>query len=371
MLRFIHTADIQIGMATTGAGHLAPQLQEARVEALERVLAVAREQRADFVLIAGDLFEHNRVSDALVQRVAHVLRRTPVPVFITAGNHDYYGANSVYMRNSFQQSGARVLGKREPVALPEFDVTLYPCSCLETHSPESPIAWVQKQPGTTYHVCIAHGNMVEHIAGSNHDFPMRENEITQLGMDYTALGHWHSVYPDPERAPASPFFYSGTPEPTKFGETKSGYVLLVELGTGTRAVTALPTAQHQYIDIERELRSDSDVRALQQEIEALPNPERSLVRFVLTGVVSLEVREQLNRVVKETENRVAVVVLNDANLMPMPTDEDIQRFSAGSVAARALERLCQLREQATESERLLYSRAIALAYKEFSQTEEA
>lgn len=369
MLRFLHTADVQIGMAVPGVGHMAVPVQEARVEALERVFARAREQRVDFVLIAGDLFEHNRVSDTLVQRVAHIVQRSAVPVFIIAGNHDHYGANSVYLREAFRQSGATVLGEQTPVVLAELDVTLYPCSCLETRSPETPIAWVQKQPGTTYHVCIAHGNLVERIAGSNHDFPLREEDITQLGMDYTALGHWHSVHPDPERDAASPFFYSGTPEPTKFGENKSGYVLLVELHEGVRSVTALPTAQYHYVDIEREIRSSDDVHVLQREVETLPTPKHSLVRLVLTGVISLEVREQLDRLVENMEQHVAFITVQDNNLMPMPTDGDVQRFSPGSVAALSLQRLCKLREQATDEERPLYSRAIALAYREFSQTE--
>lgn len=369
MLRFLHTADIQIGMAAPGVGHMAVPMQEARVEALGRVLSLAREQRVDFVVVAGDLFEHNRVSDAVVQRVAHTLRRAALPVFIIAGNHDYYGTSSVYLRETFRQSGATVLGEQTPLVLAELDVTLYPCSCMETRSPESPIAWVQKQPGTTYHVCIAHGNLVEHIAGSNHDFPLRAADITQLGMDYTALGHWHSVHPDPERDTSSPFFYSGTPEPTKFGESKSGYALLVELQQGMRTVTALPTAQYHYIDINREICSSDDVQALQREIEALPAPKHSLVRFVLTGVVSLEVREQLDRLVEDMEQRVAFITVQDNNLMPMPTDNDVQRFSTGSIAALSLQRLCQLREQATEEERPLYSRAIALAYREFSQAE--
>ncbi|MEN6549494.1 MAG: hypothetical protein ABFE07_25905 [Armatimonadia bacterium] len=61
MVRFVHTADVQIGMKATEAGERGAALREARLEALRRTVALTRDRQADFLLIAGDLFENNQV----------------------------------------------------------------------------------------------------------------------------------------------------------------------------------------------------------------------------------------------------------------------------------------------------------------------
>lgn len=369
MLRFLHTADLQIGMTAPGVGPMARRVQDARVESLERVLALGRDKNADFIIVAGDLFEHNRVSASLVERTAALLRTAPAPVFIIAGNHDYYGPDSVYNREEFRRSGENtvVFSERRPVTFSNFDVTIYPCPCFETRSPESPVMWVQKQVDTTYHVCIAHGNLPDRIAGSDHDYPMRDEELRRLDMDYIALGHWHSVHPDPRRDAASPYFYSGTPEPTKFGENRSGYSLLVELDRGARTVTELSTAQYRYLHIEREIRSEEDLRAISRELDALTALDTVLVKLVLSGVVSVDIRQKLDKLAEDVQRRVAFATIRDEKVSLIPNEEDLRRFPVDSMAARSLHRLRDMHDRASEQDRPIFSRAIALAYKAFSE----
>lgn len=364
MLKFLHTADLQIGMTAPGVGQLAHKVQEARLSALERVLVLGRERNADFIVVAGDLFESNRISRRLVMRTADILRTAAQPVLIIAGNHDYYDSSSVYCREEFLSAGSHVhvFARREPVVFADFDVTIYPCPCFETRSPESPVAWVKKQAETTYHVCIAHGNIPEHIASGEHDYPMSENQLRALGMDYVALGHWHSVHPDPMVRPDSPFFYSGTPEPTRFGERDSGNVLWVEIGEGVRKVTAIPTALYRFVEWNRHIRGSEDVAALRRDVELYQQWESTLVRLVVHGVVSMDVYEQLDMLADDVRKLAAFLVVRDDGLSLQPTDDDLRRFAVGGVSARLIGRLREKHDGAPESERAVYARAIALVY---------
>ncbi|MGE3855133.1 MAG: metallophosphoesterase, partial [Planctomycetota bacterium] len=85
---FIHTADLQLGMKAAHAGRAAERVRAERLEALRRVMAVAVERGAQFVLIAGDLFEHHAIEPVLVQSAIDALAAPDVPVFILPGNHD-------------------------------------------------------------------------------------------------------------------------------------------------------------------------------------------------------------------------------------------------------------------------------------------
>ncbi|MDP7327239.1 MAG: DNA repair exonuclease, partial [Prochlorococcaceae cyanobacterium ETNP7_MAG_30] len=59
MTRFIHTADWQIGKPykTITDEHKRFELQQERLTAIGRIRDIARMQSAEFVLVAGDLFD--------------------------------------------------------------------------------------------------------------------------------------------------------------------------------------------------------------------------------------------------------------------------------------------------------------------------
>ena len=58
-MTFIHTADWQIGKPFAGIAdaHKRALVQQERIEAIKRIGRVAQENRAEFVLVAGDLFD--------------------------------------------------------------------------------------------------------------------------------------------------------------------------------------------------------------------------------------------------------------------------------------------------------------------------
>jgi DNA repair exonuclease SbcCD nuclease subunit len=58
------------------------------------------------------------------------------------------------------------------------------------------------------------------------NFPVSRDAPQKRGLDYLAIGDWHSFREIPEGAIA-PIVYPSAPEPTKFGEPDSGYVALV------------------------------------------------------------------------------------------------------------------------------------------------
>ena len=68
-MRFVHTADWQIGMSAAGLGSAGAKVREQRLETAKSVVEAANRFGAEFLLVAGDLFEHNAVSRTLVRRI--------------------------------------------------------------------------------------------------------------------------------------------------------------------------------------------------------------------------------------------------------------------------------------------------------------
>lgn len=70
MIRFIHSADWQLGARFSQFGTKAGQLRAARLTTLQKTLALAVSKQCDAFLIAGDLFEDIFAQGQAMRRVA-------------------------------------------------------------------------------------------------------------------------------------------------------------------------------------------------------------------------------------------------------------------------------------------------------------
>ena len=101
-MRFVHTADWQIGMTrhflARSGGEAQARFAEARLDAVRALGALADAEGAAFVLVCGDVFESNLVGPEVVARAAEALRTVRTPVLLLPGNHDPADASSVLRR---------------------------------------------------------------------------------------------------------------------------------------------------------------------------------------------------------------------------------------------------------------------------------
>src|SRR4029079_12807992 len=94
-LRFIHAADLHLDSPFRGLANTAPRLrdalQAATLSAFERIVDHTIQSKADFLLLAGDLYDSkDRSLRALVafRRQMERLAERDVSVYIVHGNHD-------------------------------------------------------------------------------------------------------------------------------------------------------------------------------------------------------------------------------------------------------------------------------------------
>ncbi|HEY8578977.1 MAG TPA: metallophosphoesterase, partial [Beijerinckiaceae bacterium] len=87
-MRFIHTADWQIGKSFRRFGAREALLGQARLDAVERIGEAAVAQGVAHVLVAGDVFDHFAPSDRTIREVMERLRRFPTVTWrLLPGNH--------------------------------------------------------------------------------------------------------------------------------------------------------------------------------------------------------------------------------------------------------------------------------------------
>ncbi len=110
-MKFLHTSDWHIGKTLKGRN----RLEEQRA-VLREIVAVARNEQVDAVLLAGDLYDTAAPSaDAqqLVVQALLALRETGAEVIAIAGNHDHAGTFEAY-RPLMHQVGITLVGTARP-----------------------------------------------------------------------------------------------------------------------------------------------------------------------------------------------------------------------------------------------------------------
>lgn len=230
-MKFVHSADWQLGARFAQFAERAPRLRATRVQTLSRTLALASERNADAFLIAGDLFEDNHVENELVDEVVALFADYPdLAILILPGNHDpYSGPDSIWDRKQFLEAPSHIRVFREPGSWEMNGVHFVASPLQQKVSTLDPSLRLQSLaeglPAEAIKVGMTHGAIAIPGKHQANDFPISLDAASRAGLDYLAVGHWHQwqVYDDDR------LMMPGTPEPDNFGQDQAGHVAFVEL----------------------------------------------------------------------------------------------------------------------------------------------
>jgi DNA repair exonuclease SbcCD nuclease subunit len=252
MLRLLHTADVHLGARHADLGEQAAAQRERQFAAFKAAVDLALAEGVDIVLIAGDLFDSNTQPKRSVERVAAELRRLvegKIRTVIIPGTHDVYDRASLYrvhdlaaMAGSIGDDLVTVLSPDHPsVHLKSCDVVVHGLVFATKRAPHSPLRDLKVTDDKTasWHVGMVHGALAIPGRTDGDEVVITREEIEASGLDYLALGHWHSTQQG--RAGTTTYAYSGAPEPVAVTQDGAGKVLLVELDekAGNRTVKVL------------------------------------------------------------------------------------------------------------------------------------
>ncbi len=346
MVRFVHTADWQIGMKATHVGTVGEAVRAERFAAAQRVVDAAKEHGAQFIAVAGDTFEDNAVDRVLIQKVGDILAAFDGPVYLIPGNHDPLVPGSVWEHAVWKShANLRVLVEASPV---EIDgAVLFPCPLHEKHSMMDPTRWIDASKHGEIAIGIAHGS-VQGVVQDDLDYPIARDAAARTGLDYLALGHWHSTATYEDDSGATRIAYSGTHETTKFGERDSGNVLLVEIEKRGESpkTTSIRTGGLNWESLEEDIGEAGDLARFRERIETLPDPDSTLLDISLTGVLHSEEHDQIARIDEIVRSRFLHGRIDHSQLLPCPTDDNWLNDVPVGVMREVAERLRQLGDPA-------------------------
>jgi DNA repair exonuclease SbcCD nuclease subunit len=228
--RFLHTADWQLGKPFANIpGDAGADLRAQRIRTVGRIAELARDRQVDAVLVAGDAFDSNEVSERTLVRAVEALAPFSGTWIFLPGNHDAALAHSVWtrMRALGVPSNIVIADRPEPIITGDGKAAVLPAPLRRKREALDQTGWFDGAPSPegSCRIGLAHGS----VAGRLPDKGDAANEIPddraeRAGLCYLALGDWHGAL---KIAPRT--WYSGSPEPDRHKANESGFVHIVEI----------------------------------------------------------------------------------------------------------------------------------------------
>lgn len=250
-MRIIHTADIHLDACYAGSGLPAGfgnRRRQGLRDVLRSILQRAAAWPADAVLIAGDLFEGERVTRDTVAFLRREFASVqPVPVFIAPGNHDPYIASSPYASETWPDN-VTIFSSPEwtPYELEDKPLTIHGFGFDNPEISTNPFGRLTLPRDNRVHVAVGHGSERGHQpAGKSTYAPFDAAEASLQGLSYLALGHFHAMTPLEGNFPTV-MCYSGAPEGHDFSEPGVHGFIEVEIENGQVELAAVPSSTVVY-----------------------------------------------------------------------------------------------------------------------------
>ena len=213
-LKLLHTSDVHLESDTFGHGAEGKKLCDSIRQAFSQVISTANRLEADLLLIVGDLFDSNRITDEALSFALGQIARARMPVVLTPGNHDAHDERSIYAKLPPSEMPRNLHLLLDPagstVEFPDLHARIWGRAMVE-HTPEyRPLGGIVAPVEGLWNIALAHGFFMEE-GEFDRSSPINPIDIENSGYDYIALGHIH-VFTDCSRG-ATRAAYCGTPAP--------------------------------------------------------------------------------------------------------------------------------------------------------------
>lgn len=279
-IKILHSADLHLDSPFEGLpeGKAAIRRGEQR-KLLSKLAAVAAEERVDLVLLSGDLLDSANTYFETGEELIRALGSIAAPVFISPGNHDFYGQRSPYARLKlpenvyiFRQNSISA------VEVPKLGVRVFGAAFTDSRcQPLLESFCAERRQGITNIMCI-HGE-VGAALGSPYN-PISLEQLSGCGMDYVALGHVHKAS-GLLRAGETWYSWPGCPEGRGFDETGGKFVNIIELSETGCKLEQRSIAKRRYELLNVDITGSDALLAIHT---MLPDETvRDVYRIVLTG----------------------------------------------------------------------------------------
>jgi len=304
--RFLHAADLHLGSPLKSLGDVVSEDVRQRVlarakAALNNLVATARREKVDFVVLAGDVYDQAERDPAAERRFLLALRdldAAGIPVFIAHGNHDplVEGMNMAALPESVVVFPAGQITSHTVTMSNGAEVVVAGVSYGSTKEPSDLVPLFSGLSGRTV-VGVLHTNVGGNSQHGNYA-PSTVEGLSDAPVHYWALGHIHDQMIN--QTPRGWWAYPGNLQGRHAKTTECGPkgVLIVEVTDDGQVLKPRPVTCAE-VRFERVTVDVSDVSSAAEvndavndalaDVLATADGAMVMARVELTGATELDV----------------------------------------------------------------------------------
>lgn len=363
-ISFLHCADIHLDMPFRYLGEPAKAAKRRQdlLEVFDSIVAMAKKRDVDFLLVGGDLYEHEYT---LRKTILHVRDRLAglrdIKVIMIPGNHDPYTANSFYSTIEWPENVHILCADMPSVTLGDKDTCIFGLGWEEDIALGLERIRQEAVNPERINILLFHGTMDMPFSKKAFN-SVNSSDLAGLGMDYIATGHFHNSFG--EYGPARNIFNPGSPETLTFDQTGDVcgiYAVDIQKeGSMPAAVNArfIGTGKRMYRDFlifVDDMESVGDIeRAIRDKLEDAKSPD-DLYRVFLRGYKREDISIDAEMIEEKLGGRVFFLKVNDETSEAFDY-EAVSKTPGikGRFVSKVLDRLERLKdlEDATEARML-------------------
>ncbi|WFA09953.1 DNA repair exonuclease [Tissierella sp. Yu-01] len=298
MIKFIHTGDLHLGLQFKTVSFQKEKAFDRRRElwsTFQRIVDYSVKEKADFLFIAGDLFEADYFTLGDIKKVRDILASAEdVNILISAGNHDYLGKNSLYRRVQWSDN-VTIFNSNdiEKKVFPELNTNVYGYSWDRVEFRDNKLFIdFPKIDKSMNNILIIHGD----VSRESNYLPMSLDVLKGLNMDYIALGHIHkpNIF-------VNNIAYCGCPEPLDFGEVGPRGIIEGKIENKVVNIQFVPFSKRCFYELRLDLNENLGYLDIINMIHAVEvgTPSKDFYRIKLKGFIQKDIN--LNDIQKDLE----------------------------------------------------------------------
>lgn len=327
IIKFIHCADVHLGSPLVAASKEKKDLLNDAIEnALKNMVDLAINEKVDFIVIAGDLFD-GKMTNASIGRkfksIMQPLEENKIYTYVLFGNHDAQGKHSLTFSNSeymkfFSADNA------ETFKIEEKKIAVHGHS-FKTQAVFSNLAqnYPQKVEGY-FNIGVLHTSL---NGRDGHDSyaPCSISDLENKNYDYWALGHIHKKEIVKEANPT--IIYSGNIQGRHSQESEKKGCFLVKIDDNHKITPTFKQLNEvEFYDIEvdiEDVKTEDELNSkIKDNLQKIKN--ESFLKLTLKGKTELHYKINVENIKLSLPTNIELVKFKNKTTFPKSAEEIAQ-----------------------------------------------
>ncbi|UCE66531.1 MAG: metallophosphoesterase [Candidatus Zixiibacteriota bacterium] len=333
------------------------------------VVDLAKEEKADLVIFAGDIFDNLDLSQNLLDFFAsEVARLENIPAVLFPGNGDHYEHGSFwdYWKVAPPSENLYLLAGKRPVRIdiPSLSLTVYGIPIGPGQTEEGQLEFLKKSSSSKYHIALTNGAYsvgADNVTGNVLDLKPFES----FGFNYVAVcGNDNFKEYDNSAVKAAS---SGSPLDLSPERAESGGVLLINMGDESVSTELRKVQSFEWRTVDISMETIHNLEDLKTRILEFSG-QNTLLKVELSGLTLLEAGLNTEQLQSELEDHFLDLQFEDKTRV-LPQNISEVKVQEKTVLGQYLKVMVGRLNEASESEREKYERSLKIGYSLLSGRE--